>query len=693
MKRIIGIILAAITALALLPSAVCVSAEEGEVVSSFSINAERTGGARVEAALDGQWNKGTFDSGFYETYNGEALEFTEKATVPGDMRADGACVAYGTDIALENLGASDRVFLDIPENTSPQKVYVNGAFAGECDPGFSYTEIDITALVVEGRNDLVLLIKETGVDGVAKGLSESVKVTVTGSLKIENVRLEGDLESGQVEIGVEIKNFSDALINDAVEITVYELGTIVDGISSMRKSVGFMSLPLEIGADSASEISGVTLKLREFSEGKYWSCDNPYLYEFVISTKSDTKTVRWGMREFSVNFAEGYPVFNGESFFLSGVTLELFGSPADVKPWDKAWTTDLFRQVKSKGMTAIKVTGTLPLFWYELADTAGLLLIEENDISALSERLTADEITAKLLSSMEELYNYQSAVLWDISGNDPDEKELEKIVTVLREADGQGRPFDVGFSAAPLSDNDIIECDLTKVGEAYDEELKYYPDELSWDIETVRNPKIITNFLYDYSGDASMLLEKLRAKHYFSGVFLPYNVVFAERSVIGSSLAPVGVAIEFYEKQGGRGQYFNFDVTVMNATVKDVDGLEVTFVLKDGKDVLFSETKLYDSIKKYGTVGRDIAVRTFDFEIPAYITDGTELVMEAYYTKDGNTVKSTREITISGGVPYESPYSTWYVAAVVAACGIIVGASVVIAFGASRRHTKKTNAQ
>jgi hypothetical protein len=108
---------------------------------------------------------------------------------------------------------------------------------------------------------------------------------------------------------------------------------------------------------------------------------------------------------------------------------------------------------------------------------------------------------------------------------------------------------------------------------------------------------------------------------------------------------------------------------------------------------LFSETKLYDSIKKYGTVGRDIAVRTFDFEIPAYITDGTELVMEAYYTKDGSTVKSTRRITISGGVPYESPFSTLYVAAVVATCVIIVGASAVIAFGALRRHTKKTNAQ
>ena len=684
MKRIISFILAAVTALVMLPSVVCVSAEEGDVVSSFSISAERKGRSRIETALDGQWNKGTFDNGFYEIYNGEAVGFTEMVNVPGDMRADGACVVYGTDIVLENLAISDKVFLNIPENTSPQKVYINGAFAGECAPGFSYTELDVTSLAIEGRNELVLLIKETDAGGVAKGLVESVKLTVTGNLRVENVRLQGDIESGQMQINVEVNNFSHSMINDAVEITVYELGTIVDGISSMRKSVGFMSLPLEISADSAAELSGVELRLRDFSKEKYWSCDNPYLYEFVISTKNDTKTVRWGMRDFYVNSAEGYPVFNGEFFFLSGITMDIYGSGEELKPWDKDRTTELFRQVKAKGMTVIKGSGSFPLFWYDLADEMGLLLIEENGISEFSGSFTAEKITETMLSSMGELYNYQSAVLWDLSDNNFDEKTLERIVSTLREYDGQGRPFDLGLSAAPISDNDIIECDFEKMES---------DEELSWDIETVRNPKIITNFLSDYSGNASAFIEQLRAKHYFSGMFIPYEVVFAERSITGSSLAPVGVAIEFYEKQGGRGQYFNFDVTVMNSTVRDVEGIDVTFVLKDGKNVLFSETKLYDSIKKYGTVGRDIAVRTFDFEIPAYITDGTELVMEAYYTKDGSTVKSTRRITISGGVPYESPFSTLYVAAVVATCVIIVGASAVIAFGALRRHTKKTNAQ
>jgi hypothetical protein len=79
--------------------------------------------------------------------------------------------------------------------------------------------------------------------------------------------------------------------------------------------------------------------------------------------------------------------------------------------------------------------------------------------------------------------------------------------------------------------------------------------------------------------------------------------------------------------------------------------------------------------------------------MPAILADGSEVVLEAYYNIDGKTVKSQRSMTVNGGVPYESPLSTIYVVAMVAVCVFLVSAASIIAFTASKRHTKKTNAQ
>jgi hypothetical protein len=700
LKRIVGVILAAMCCLVTLCPATQVFADSTDV-SGFIINAGRTGAERVEISLDGEWEMGRFGYSFYENYDGTPLYFTETAKVPGIVEGMGDCIAYKTTVELQEQSFSDNVFITTPRSFCDQKIFINGQLAGVVKAGLSDNELDVTGFISAGANELIILVKCGGAEeaSATKGLHGSVKITVTGGMKIENVKIEGDPESGNVKINATVRNYSNAATFDEVELTVYELGTVVDGVSSMRKGVGYVSNIISAIPYGTTEIAEITVALRDFSKDKYWSCDNPYLYEFVLSTGDDTVTTRWGMRSFSADAVEGYPVFNGENFFLSGITMkfdEIDTAQEFLQVSDRQWTMNFFRSLKNRGMNIVKTEGSFPSFWYNAADELGILIVEEFPLSKTEiAKKDLNELTEEVLGAMQAVYNSPSAVVWDMSDNSLSAEELEKMVSVLRKFDGQGRPFDVGFCSAPLSDNDVIECDLSVVAGQmkinYDT-VKYYLDGLSWDVNAIRNPKIITDFLYgseDAKINASMLIEELRAKRVFSGILIPYEIAFATENVTGDSLAPVGIAIEFYEKQGGRGDDLDFEVTIINDTVKDVENLDVTLVLRNGKSVLYSETKPYDSIKKYGTLGRDIAVRTFGFEIPSYITDGTELTLEAHYTKEGVTVKSARKITINGGNTYESPYSTWYVVAAVAICFLLVGTTTIIAFGALKKHVRK----
>ncbi|MBQ3894071.1 MAG: hypothetical protein II739_01990, partial [Clostridia bacterium] len=104
---------------------------------------------------------------------------------------------------------------------------------------------------------------------------------------------------------------------------------------------------------------------------------------------------------------------------------------------------------------------------------------------------------------------------------------------------------------------------------------------------------------------------------------------------------------------------------------------------------LYEETKQYDSLKKFGTAGRDIMRREFSFEMPKSIHDGTQVTLTAKIVSGGKTASSTRSAFVSGGATYEEPYSMTAVTAVLIGAGILILGAIVIAMLQARHFNQK----
>jgi len=603
---------------------------------------------------------------------------------------------YTAEVAITGLTEVDVVLLELPATSYEYTVYVNGELIAERTAAFAGETVNITAYGERITVDIIT-------DGAE--FTGGASLTVSGQLYVQSVKTSYDIEAGLLNITATVHNYSDRGLAGALEVTVYELGTVVDGVSSVRNGTGFVSRKFDTAAGVTRVISDITVSLRSFGETKYWSPENPYLYEIVLKTGSDSESIRIGMRDFSVNEEEKNIELNGNAFFVSGITVNLADEEIAANAGNSAWIKNLFDKMKYGGLTTVKcISGVLPEVWYSLADENGILLISEYDAGRRADEAgkTAEELCEEYFAVMDLLYNHPSAVMWDVSGGAEDGGIVEKIASAAVDYDVQRRPFDCGFSTAPVSGGDIIECDVSLLGEDFsltgvemtpvDAKINYYPEDLGWDIKDYANPKILSGFaLGDYSEkELARLTEYLRVQRIFSGMLIPIAVFSGETDDnAADALNPIGLAIEYYSENNGRGDVLAFDVALLNDTRQEIENIDVTVVLRVDGDELFSETKEYDSVMKYGTDGRDIARRKFNITVPAYITDNTEAVLEARFTIDGRTVKSSRTVMISGGVAYETPYSTLLVVSAVSVCALIITTACFIALGRMRNNANK----
>lgn len=743
-------------------------------VSRFVFSGSRENRERVTASLDGIWYASVFEGGFFERYHGEPLDFTDEAQVPGLVSgAEGdVCVVYRQTFVLSDINATDHIFLEMRGARFGRRVYINGSFAGAYAYNYSASRFDVTDLVREGENEIVILLgngeRQIGrasdpghvylgetPESRLPGITDSVNLIITGSVVVGNVKLAPSLEDGVLTVTAEIKNLSGLPVSDSVQITIYELGIVEDGVNSLYDGVGFVSAAFTAVPGAVSVTDPIRIRLRAFEEKKQWRPDRPYLYEIEIRTGEDTERFRFGMRTFSMNEENGYPMLNENPYFITGTVIDfdaLFGT-AGTRVWDRTWVYTMLRGIKSCGLTAVKSSmGGFPQFWYDIADELGMSLIAEYPIGKTKDpcKCTASTLFSEIGTIMDSLGTHASVFVWDVKSGEESEEVIRQVIYALRDRDVQKRPWDNGASA-PVSARDWIECDVTALRQDFTLEdlgnsdfvMRHWQSALPWNLRDYNNAKIIMEYaasfavskegeplpgtetlwalwlpdagnaarLRYYDETVAALTEYWRSSRRYMGIFLPAQVFAASfdagdvpafraeaAALISNAFSPVGITVEYYVQNGGRGDAMHFDVAVMNDTFADLGGLEVTVQLLNGSNVLYSETKQYDSIRKFGTEGRDIVRREFNLTIPATVTDNTEITLVAYFLYGGKRVESMRRILVSGGAMYESPASRWIVMGSVGVCAVLIVSATVVAFGRlrqndamiKRRKTQKT---
>ncbi|MBV6644277.1 MAG: hypothetical protein KI790_02445 [Cyclobacteriaceae bacterium] len=426
---------------------------------------------RNEISLNGHWE-------ITETLEGEKIpdRFDRTIPVPGIVSmAVPSFDSTGTRFSGRNyywyrkaftlnedeIGAV--VLLKVNKAKYGTKVFVNGQDAGFNPWCLTPSYFNIADHLKPGQeNELVIRLGATEFDipdsipndrtDLEKnwhfaGLYDDVKLIVSDFPFIENVQIVPDIENEKLRVVAEIK--SDLPIDN------FSLDYVVSTAKLEEVVIKGGTSKTAILADKTNRIDfEVPMK-----DCRLWSPEDPFLYSLKLSTGSDTKTQRFGMRSFTFDPEKGMALLNGKPYPMLGTNVTIFRFFEDENrgqlPWDKDWVRDLHLSFKEMNWNSIRYSiGFPPEIWYDIADETGFL-IQDEYLYWYQYGVFAPSLIADFENWMRERWNHPSVVIWDAQ-NETVSTESGKAIRAVRHLDLSDRPWDNWFSP-PVRDTDPIE--------------------------------------------------------------------------------------------------------------------------------------------------------------------------------------------------------------------------------------------
>ncbi len=499
---------------------------------------------RTEISLDGIWQ---CDSGPFDRYADlpdtvpESLRFDNSIPVPGmwDQASvsmghyDRKALWYKKVVVLEEEPAS-QVILKINRAYYGRYVYVNGTLAGEYQYSYTNSYMDIGKYLRKGENEIVVMlggylqqlndpqcIAHVGNDGERihnyPGIVDSVSLLFYQTPSVQSVQTAADLANGKTIVQAVLQNVSDFPVTTDVIFRIYELGVFADGKAQQeRKLVGTHTVSdITVAPSGSTTLDVVEILLEDFSSAKYWTPDNPYLYQIEVRTSGDRYTSRFGMRTFYFDPDTKLPMLNGKVHYLRGTNLAVnrfYDDPSRQEyPWQETWVRQLYQEIKETNWDCFRIhMGSAPAFWYDLADEMGLLVMDEYAWWSCSCGCTVDSLRPEITAWMDEKCNHPSIIIWDMQNEDTKSEVTGQVIQAMRGYDIQNRPWDNGW-AKPQSETDSFEChpyflshltflrDLNNHSPFYENPTSHIPENFA-----PNNPKInneYTNIWINREGD------------------------------------------------------------------------------------------------------------------------------------------------------------------------------------------------
>lgn len=337
-----------------------------------------------------------FERDFWMNLNGE-FDYAvtgENSTFP--MRYDGKItVPFAIESSLSGvertLYASDRLWYRKRFRLSKEfenkrvilnfgavdwqcKVFINRELAGEHTGGYNAFSFDITALVKEGENELIVYVydptdsgwQQRGKQAVTShgfwytgtsGIWQTVWLEAVDKAHIESVKLLPDIDNGTINVKTDLSCPNGILT-----------ATVFDGEKEIVRQ--------EIAVDAAISVPDFEL----------WSPENPKLYDLVFELCIDgqvTDKVKtyFGMRKYSVSTdADGYPrlFLNNAPYFQNGLLDQGYWCDGGLTPpTDEAMIYDIAK-MKELGFNMLrKHIKTEPARWYYHCDRLGMLVWQD----------------------------------------------------------------------------------------------------------------------------------------------------------------------------------------------------------------------------------------------------------------------------------------------------------------------------
>ncbi len=399
--------------------------------------------SRETISLDGSWHYiiDPYDNGYYnyrwqpfdqQENPGGAAYFTntkpqsksdrieydfEKAStldVPGswnfqrpELNYYEGSIWYQRDFKFDK-SPSKRVFLYFGAANYETHVYVNGKKAGVHVGGFGPFNFDVTSLIKDGDNFIVVKVnnarKPEAVPTINTdwwnhgGLTRSVKLVVVPNQFIESYKLQ--LKPGSTD---EIKGFVQ--LNSA----------------SQGEPISIQIPDLNLKKSFKSDIEGhveFSFKVRNL---KLWDTENPFLYNVVVTGATDEITDKIGFRSIEVRGTD--ILLNGKKIFLKGICAHEENPLSGTRLFSESEARMMYGWAKELNANFLRLAHyPHNEFMPRLADELGFLLWEEVPVY-WTIKWKNEATLANARNQMKEVVtrdqNRASVIIWSVANETP----------------------------------------------------------------------------------------------------------------------------------------------------------------------------------------------------------------------------------------------------------------------------------
>ncbi|MEN6308566.1 MAG: sugar-binding domain-containing protein [Anaerohalosphaeraceae bacterium] len=358
---------------------------------------------------------------------------------------------YWRDInVLKNPHAGGRYLLRFWDVDYYADIWVNGTKVGSHEGLQCPFELDVTRAIKPGSSNRiavrVIYPGSTPIDGFtlgqtahgwsgsipSGGIMDSVELVITPPVRIENIYVFPDPNTGTIAIEANIRNTGTSEVNGNLAFSVSAAtggGTLVTTQMQQRLAPGDTLVKTEI----------------PITNPRLWDIDSPNLYlvtSRVAAEKSlsfDESSTRCGFKDF--RFKNGYFRLNGRRIFLRSAHLGSEGPAGGVIPYTEAGIRSEFVSCKAMGFNMLRFLSRAPLrVQLDVADEIGILLYQESSASWMFEDSPnmGERFDRQLAAMIRRDRNHPCIAMWGLlneTGDGPVFQHAAKALPLLRSLD------------------------------------------------------------------------------------------------------------------------------------------------------------------------------------------------------------------------------------------------------------------
>lgn len=291
------------------------------------------------------------------------------------------------------------------------------------------------------------------------GIYDSVSLSFCENPLIETIQVAPRLASDEIVVQTQVRNCAATPVSSAVSHVVKTWK------GGKKAAVGTPeSVDLQPG-----EQKTITQTIK-IPGARRWSPEDPFLYVVESATAGDTRSTRFGMREFRFDGPTRRAYLNGQVYYLRGSNITLhrfFEDPlCHDLPWNDHWVRKLLGDLPRKMHWNYFrfCIGPVPDRWLDICDEVGLLVQNEFFVwtggpgwyKGYSRQHDPNEMIRQYKDWMRDNWNHPSVAVWDANNETKDPVFGSTIIPAVRPLDLSNRPWENSYNP-PVGAIDPVE--------------------------------------------------------------------------------------------------------------------------------------------------------------------------------------------------------------------------------------------